>query len=667
MTKPTDYSRRFVTGALASAGLANLLVPITVRAQAAAPVAPPLSVYGKLPAIENVALSPDGKRVAMIMSKAGERIIYDYDLSTQKAAAAVVEGDKLRELMWADNSHILIVSSKTTKDVGTTFEQWFGLIMDLPAGKRVQMYTKVPGILSSEVYGDFYRVKLNGEYRVTAYGLRVPEGINMTNSQGSGNAHVDVYDSCLYAFATSSTDSTRLDEDIRDVSNWAVKPDGQLVGRSEYDKDSKVWTLRRRVEKGWTVSKTVKSQVDLPALVGLGRDGESLLLYMRGGEQSGHYVEIDAKGSETAIDLPRDDCDPIFHPQTYALAGFKTSGSIETYVFYDAVMGRLPALVGKALPGRKNQIVGMAENPRQVLIRSEGDGDSGTYYFFDFTTGSYKTIGAAYPDLPAEWVAEKSYVTYPAADGLEIGAWVTIPPDRDAKALALVVLPHGGPESYDDASFDWMSQALASRGYVVLQPNYRGSSGQGREFTAKGYGEYGRKMQTDLSDGVAYLVKTGMVDPKRVAIAGASYGGYASLAGVTLQSHIYNCAVSIAGISDVKTMLEWERVEHSGFDNDGPRMTYLRRFMGDQSQLDEISPIRHVDGVTVPVLLIHGKDDTVVPFEQSEKFYAAMKKAGKSVDMVLMNAEDHWLSREPTRVQTIETMVAFLLKNNPPV
>jgi len=199
----------------------------------------------------------------------------------------------------------------------------------------------------------------------------------------------------------------------------------------------------------------------------------------------------------------------------------------------------------------------------------------------------------------------------------------------------------------------------------VLQPNYRGSSGYGKDYTAKGYGEFGRKMQTDLSDGVAHLAKEGMIDPKRVAIAGGSYGGYAALAGVSLQKGIYNCAVSISGLSNLKTFLDYRR-ERVGFDGDSYSMLYWKRFMGDDSRLAEISPINHVADITAPVMLIHGKDDVVVPFDQSQQIYDALKRAGKDVELVATDHEDHWLSREPSRVQTLEAMMGFLLKHNPP-
>jgi dipeptidyl aminopeptidase/acylaminoacyl peptidase len=244
---------------------------------------------------------------------------------------------------------------------------------------------------------------------------------------------------------------------------------------------------------------------------------------------------------------------------------------------------------------------------------------------------------------------------------------VTLPKGRVAHGLPLVVLVHGGPESRDTARFDWWSQSLADQGYAVLRSNFRGSAVSSR-FTAAGFGEFGRKMQTDLSDGVRYLVKEGIADPARVCIVGASYGGYAALAGVTLDAGVYRCAVSVAGISDLKAFLRW--VNEGRLARNNREQRYWDRFIGVSGPgdplLEKISPIRRVESVSVPVLLIHGKDDTVVPYDQSDDMYDALRHAGKTVEFVKLKHEDHWLSRGETRLQMLQATVAFLRRHNPP-
>ena len=245
--------------------------------------------------------------------------------------------------------------------------------------------------------------------------------------------------------------------------------------------------------------------------------------------------------------------------------------------------------------------------------------------------------------------------------------YLTLPPGRPDKDLPLVVLPHGGPAAADSNRFDWWAQALAAEGYAVVQPNYRGSAVTEKLETA-GYGEWGRRMQTDLSDAVRYLAQRGTIDPKRVCIVGASYGGYAALAGVTLDPGVYRCAVSVAGLGDLRRFLRWTNELQNK--RDTLNMLYWDRFMGisgpDDPALQAISPVQHVAAVTAPVLLIHGSDDTVVPYQQSEMMADALKRAGKSVSLVTLKHEDHWLSRNDTRYQMLQATVEFLKANNPP-
>ena len=656
----SDLSRRNLMAAMAAAGVPVALgLGFGLPAHAdepAAPQPPPLNVYGKLPNISKVALSPDGTRVALLMNKDGGMLVYDYNLVTGDTAAAAIEGDKIRDLMWADNKSIFLTTSKTSHFADQKVEEWMGFIIDVHAGKRYQLYADQEGY-RAVVGGDIYRIKLKDGYRITA-----------SNASFSGYGITTEVNTALYGFTTEGHRGFKIDEDGRRINNWALRGDGTVVARSEYDDDTKIWTLRYKSDKGWKDIYSVKAELDTPVLRGVGRDGQSVLMYMRSGELQDKYVEVSPDGTMgTPIAINGANHYPIFDVNSFSLVGFGNDDGVANYTFYDPTYAKLPALITKAMGGDdiRADIAGFAEDPLHVLVFAQGSGNSGTYYSIDFRKGGYKEIGQSYPDLPLDWVADKTIYSYKAADGLEIPSWLTLPVDRDPVNLALVVLPHGGPQVYEDGSFDFLSQALASRGYIVMQPNYRGSDGYGIDFTAKGYGQFGRKMQTDLSDGVRDLVKKGMVDPKRVSIFGGSYGGYAALAGVTLDPGVYNCAVSLAGISDIKAMMD-HVLENAGYDGNGFSMLYWQRYLGDDAHWDEISPIKHVDAVTVPVMLIHGKDDTVVMFDQSMEMYQALQKAGKPVEFVQLSQEDHWMSREPTRIQIVESMVNFMLKNNPP-
>ena len=264
-------------------------------------------------------------------------------------------------------------------------------------------------------------------------------------------------------------------------------------------------------------------------------------------------------------------------------------------------------------------------------------------------------------------VGPTSLFDYKAADGLDIQGVLTLPPGKVAKGLPLIVFPHGGPIGFHDKpGFDWWAQGMASRGYAVLQPNFRGSSGYLVALRKGSRGEWGRKMQTDLSDGVVALAAQGVVDPRRVCIVGASYGGYAALAGVTVQHGIYRCAVSYAGLSDLGRAM----YESGG----GNRLTetgrYFRTEMGvtfaGDPVLSRLSPAYLAEKADAPILLIHGKDDTVVPMEQSEEMETALQHARKPYEFIKIDDEDHWLTHEAGRVQTLKETMRFVEKYNPP-
>jgi len=298
-----------------------------------------------------------------------------------------------------------------------------------------------------------------------------------------------------------------------------------------------------------------------------------------------------------------------------------------------------------------------------MLVWNASASNPGRYYVYYLGTGKMHLLLTPYDQLVGKKLSAMESVSYRARDGLEVPAYLTLPTGRAVKSLPLIVMPHGGPFVRDEWGYDVDAQFLANRGYVVLQPNYRGSTGYGKAYVEKGMGQWGRAMQDDLDDGVKWLVEQGKVDPKRVCIMGSSYGGYAALWAAARNPEIYRCAISFAGISDVRAMLAYDRRAFSA-----PRYfrNWRERVQGDRDfDLDTISPLRAVDRVNIPLLIAHGEKDDNVPMTQSRRMHEALNKAKKAHEYVVYPGERHGLQEVSNNVDFLTRVEAFLAKHNP--
>ena len=351
-----------------------------------------------------------------------------------------------------------------------------------------------------------------------------------------------------------------------------------------------------------------------------------------------------------------------FDSQTGNLTGYRLDDENAKPVFKDATRTDAIKKVQAAFRDFDMRLMDWSDDMSHVVVRTTGLGDSGSWFTVDVPNLKAKAFAYERMDIAPSDVGPFSTFEYTASDGMELDGILTLPPGLEAKNLPLVMLPHGGPHASDTEQFDWWAQAFASRGYAVFQPNFRGSTNRDGGFRRAGYGEWGRKMQTDISDGMTALAEAGIVDPDRACIVGASYGGYAALAGVTLQQGLYRCAVAVAPVVDIR------RMYREDYQASGKRRTTraaLREQLGEPDTWDEVSPQRFADRADAPIMLIHGRDDTVVPYVHSTQMADALKDEGKPYELVTLDGEDHWLSLSETRQTMLNSAVTFVQKNNP--
>ena len=336
--------------------------------------------------------------------------------------------------------------------------------------------------------------------------------------------------------------------------------------------------------------------------------------------------------------------------------------------WFDERRARIQALIDASLPqGNDNELQFLRDG--KVLVNSRSDRDPGTYYLYDPEARSLVEWSRSRPWIRPAQMASTLPWRYRARDGLEIPAYLTLPRGREPKQLPLVVWVHGGPQSRDHWGFDPDVQFLANRGYAVLQPNFRGSSGYGDQFEIAGYRQWGAAMQDDLVDGVRALIADGRVDAKRVCIGGASYGGYAALMGVIRDPELFRCAIDYAGVTDLAWVVDlpetdYNRRSHTPSDQEIEES--MHRTVGDpgdaaqRKQMDARSPRLLAAKVKAPVLLVYGTDDERVPLRHGTAMRDALASAGANFEWKSYAGEGHGVLDTSNAADLMRRMERFL-------
>ncbi|HWD66781.1 MAG TPA: alpha/beta fold hydrolase [Caulobacteraceae bacterium] len=614
---------------------------------------PPLEAYGALPAIERIDISPNGDRIAYISVAGSDRKLHVVTPDGQVLHEVDFSDIKLRALQWADEDHVVASVSITMRmnhfsnDAGEFLQV---VSLNVPQHRLYVVFNNQAQLIPI-VWGE-YGFSSDGGHAYGYFG-----GVQQNNLRYKGVGYPN-----LFRVDLDTGDREKMADGAYAYENWLIDPHTGLIAADVVsDPHSGEW----RVEADGRVISHGKADFGPAHILGFGKHGASLLISEpTSGEDDVHQLlsdgshDTDLPGASGAMDLTFD--------REHRWIGQQQEGDSPKLQIFESDKTAKLDTARAALKNADAILVSYDDDFSHFIFKTEGDKDPGTYWLVDGEGKLVKRIGAAYPDIPPDQVGPYRMISWKAADGVALEGVLTLPPGKAEKNLPLVVLPHGGPQAKDYLSFDWWAEAFASRGYAVFQPNYRGSAGYGEAFTKAGYGQWGRKMQTDISDGVAELAKRGVIDPKRACIVGGSYGGYAALAGVTVQQGLYRCAVSWGGVADLPVMLRTEYRESGSTQTDVTR--YWRRFMGadePNADLDSLSPAKLAARADAPILVMYGKDDTVVSPTQSQEMIEALKRAGKPYEVQVMAGEDHWLSKGATRTAMLQAAVAFVQKYDP--
>ena len=640
----------------ASFAIAAMALSVPLAAQAVAPASSaaasqplPVEAFAEPPFLSSPLLSPDGTRIAALVTSGGRQRIGIWTLSEPRDHPPKwIEFANVESFAWAGDNR-LIVST-----VGVSIMVSGDAIVVGPArrifsreltGDKVTPLGQAHGLFADLIFIDPY-----GRYVLVS-----------SQETPISPPHVERID-----LATGA--SVEVQRRVPGVWSWFADANGVIRVGVDYQENRARIYYRATPEAALTRSDTRR---DL-------RDG-SAIDTVRFLTNTDHGVIVtNAETGRFAVydyDFATDTRGKVIfeHPEVDVTAAiFNAEGAVDGVTFEDdrprvhwlnPAMAQLQGRIDGAFPGKINTIINRSRDGNRVLIFSSAADDPGIFYVFDRAARRMEIFASPYGDLVGRAFAPVRAVSYRNRAGVTIHAYLTLPPGKPERGLPLIMLPHGGPFLRDSWSFDPEVQFLASRGYAVLQPNFRGSTGYGRDFVQSGYGQYGGAMIDDMEDGIDWLAGEGVADRTRVCIMGASYGGYAAIWGAMRSPQRYRCAISFAGPTDLRAMLRYDS-------NSFIPRRYVRelkqRLQGEERiDLDSVSPARHPEMLHTPLLLAHGRQDPIVPMEQTERLLKALQRVHAPVESVFFQKSAHGFTDAAEAADYYHRVEAFLAAHNP--
>lgn len=638
----------------------------------AAQAAPaPVDAYAQRPAMIDVDLNPSGTRLAWIEDTgAGARIIiHDLaakkDLRTVRAPASLT----MHSIWWANDETALVLESGTQAVAGggrETYEFYRWIALDA-AGGDDRMLLMTGGDRQWVTGATLVRRHTSkpGKVFMSTLDFSATHYREEVGSRLRGGRQDSGWISNLYEVDLATGKGKPFENGTPYTEDWLTDASGEHVVRTEWNpkldqydinvKDGGGW---RRIYRSGGCGRLglVAFSADNTAVVARGalcQDARDKL----------YAVPLDGSAPRVLLEDPATDVSGVIRdPADEAVLGVTIGDDDEATRWLDPTAEKRAAGLKRTFKSSSVSLVGKSANGRRVVVLARSETQPPVYYYVDYDAKTADIINEEYPKLTGVALGKVSEFHYDARDKYPLLAYLTLPPAGGEKNLPLVVMPHGGPEARDYPGFDWLAQFIASRGYAVLQPQFRGSSGFGRAHADAGRHQWGLRMQDDVTDAVKAAIASGLADPAHVCIVGWSYGGYSALAGAAFTPDLYACAASIAGVSDLPEMLGYERVNAGSESNS---LAYWKDHIGAASdpQVISRSPAHSATTIRAPILLLHGTDDTVVPIAQSRTMARALDAAKKPYEFVELPGDDHSLNASVTRVKMATELEKFLAKH----
>jgi dienelactone hydrolase len=630
-----------------------------------AAISPSIEVFAARPRIEGVSISPDGRYLALIQTHDGRGAAVVLDRQTRDAAASkVVLGEpehfQFAWCRWATNTRLLCSYRAMASTIGLVYGVTRLVAVDADGGHmRVLLQN------DEEVQGDYQDRIINWDTgKPDTVLIEADEGLS-PSERGAGVTvigNVGTHGLPAVFELNVVTGRLALRQHAREpIRHWITDRRGQV--RLGWGLSGATVSYYARLDGDRDWRRLTKFEID-----SAGTHFEPIAISPDDPNKAYAIAPFEGRSAVWLMDLT-DKEDPVLvfaHPLVdvsypmFANDGTLLGVQYETdYPMMYLTSERIRAVIEslkKVLPGKFNSVATSTRDGQVYVIRSVSDRDAPTYSVFDVRTAVLARLGAPYPDLDSASLAPMQSITFPARDGTEIPGFLSMPPGGPTRHLPLIVLPHGGPIYRDAWRYDFLRLFLASRGYAVLQMNFRGSDGYGSDWLFAAHQDWGGLTYDDVVDGGRWAVKVGIADPARMCIVGWSFGGYLALVGAQRNPDLFRCAVSIAGLSDLGLLID------EGYRWQNPKL--VEKQLGtDPAKLKRDSPRQHATAFKVPVLLLHGDRDAQAPYAQSEVMDTALTRAGKPHRFVTIHDADHQLSAESDRVTMLREVEAFLAEH----